>query len=162
MLGKVRELSGSGSAGQSVVTSGEKLVFLVFTLPPTEQMRPALSVASFFEEMPDLLVEFDCTRQPGAVSNADFSRLMVAGADGSRPSRHSGRLPFIRAVERTLTAIPPRWASEPITGATVFLRMTCTVEASRLTLVVMVTASINALTKFSATAVIFAGSARAI
>ena len=66
---------------------------------------PAFMTALFFDCMPIGLLEFDCTRQPGAVSNADFSKLIVWGALVSSPSRHSGMEPLIFAVALTCNLV---------------------------------------------------------
>ena len=54
-------------------------------------------------------MEFDCTKQPGAVSNADSSRLIVPGAEGLSPSKHSGMEPLIFAVALTCNFVPERY-----------------------------------------------------
>ena len=68
------------------------------TIPPAEQIMPAFMTALAIESIPKGLLEFDCTRQPGAVSKADIFKPIVSGAEGSRASRHSGIEPLILAV----------------------------------------------------------------
>src|SRR5579864_58691 len=111
-----RAAKGSGSTGQSVVGCGEKLALVAFTLPPAEQIMPARNTALSCDFMPSLLVEFDCTRQPGAVINAFACRPMVSGADGSRPSRHSGNEPLRVAVALTLNGTVPAGRTTPVMG----------------------------------------------
>ena len=67
-------------------------------MPPAEQVMPDFRTANNNDCSPRRPLEFDCTRQPGAVSKAEFCKPMVCGAIGSRPSRHNGMVPLILAV----------------------------------------------------------------
>ena len=97
---------------------------------------PAFMTALFFDCTPTLLFEFECTRQPGAVSNADCSRPIVFGDEGSSLSRHSGREPLILALALTRNCVAD---CTRMTGVYCFSMTTVTVMARKSTLTAVVT-----------------------
>jgi hypothetical protein len=59
---------------------------------------PVFITANNNDCIPNGLLEFDWTKQSGAVSFAELSKPIVCGAEGSSPSKQSGMEPLIFAV----------------------------------------------------------------
>src|SRR5580704_19787719 len=113
---------------------------------------PAVMTALFCDLRANLLVELDCTKQPGAVISALASRPIVSGAEGESPSRHNGIEPLIFAIALTLSEMGPFDNRTPVIGVYCFRTTTWTVIAVVSTLTDEVTLGSDPLMILVATA----------